>query len=125
VSSASEIVARLEALRAEIRRHDYLYYVADSPEITDEAYDRLYRQLQDLETAYPEFITTDSPTQRVSGEPLATFGQVRHLEPMLSLANARNEEELEAWWGRTLRFLQQAGAETTGWRSHCATRTAC
>ena len=113
MSSASEIVARLEALRAEIRRHDYLYYVADSPEITDEAYDRLYRQLQDLETAYPEFITTDSPTQRVSGEPLATFGQVRHLEPMLSLANARNEEELEAWWGRTLRFLQQAGAETT------------
>ncbi|NLE74696.1 MAG: NAD-dependent DNA ligase LigA [Actinobacteria bacterium] len=112
MSSASEIAARLQALRAEIRRHDYLYYAIDSPEISDEAYDRLYRELQDLEAVHPELITSDSPTQRVSGEPLAAFGQVTHLEPMQSLANARNEGELAVWHGRTLRLLQQAGADT-------------
>ncbi len=109
MSSGSEPVSRLEWLRAEIRRHDHLYYVLDSPEIGDAEYDRLYRELQDLEAAHPALITPDSPTQRVSGAPLTAFGQVTHREAMLSLANARNEEELVAWHARTLRFLQQAG----------------
>ena len=108
--SESDLTTRLEWLRAEIRRHDRLYYVLDNPEITDAEYDRLYRELQDLEAAHPELVTQDSPTQRVSGEPLAAFGQVEHREAMLSLANARNEQELLAWYARTLRLLEQAGA---------------
>jgi len=110
VFSESDLTTRLEWLRAEIRRHDRLYYVLDNPEITDAEYDRLYRELQDLEAAHPELVTQDSPTQRVSGEPLAAFGQVEHREAMLSLANARNEQELLAWYARTLRLLEQAGA---------------
>ena len=109
MSSDSDIRSRLEWLRNEIRRHDYLYYVLDSPEISDEEYDRLYRELQEIEALHPELITPDSPTQRVAGEPLPAFAEVAHLEPMLSLANARSREELAAWYGRTQRFLEQAG----------------
>lgn len=112
MSSESEVKARLEWLRNEIRRHDYLYYVLDSPEISDEEYDRLFRELEELEAQHPELITPDSPTQRVAGEPLPEFGEVTHLEPMLSLSNARNEEELAAWYMRAQRFLEQAGFES-------------
>lgn len=101
---------RIEALRALIRHHDYRYYVLDSPEISDAEYDALFRELQDLEAAHPELITPDSPTQRVGGEPLAAFRQVRHIEPMLSLANAKNEEELRAWYTRVAKLAGEAGA---------------
>lgn len=107
---AEEAARRAEELRALIRHHDYLYYVLDQPEISDAEYDALFRELQELEANFPEIVTPDSPTQRVAGEPLPEFAEVRHLEPMLSLANARNEEELRAWYGRVVRLSEEAGA---------------
>lgn len=97
-------------LRELIRHHEYRYYVLDSPEISDAEYDALYRELRELEAAHPELITADSPTQRVGGEPLAGFVQVRHGEPMLSLANAKNEDELQAWHTRVVKLAADAGA---------------
>jgi DNA ligase (NAD+) len=85
---------QIEALRAEIRHHNQLYYVLDDPQIPDAEYDRLFRDLQALEAANPELITPDSPTQRVGGAALSEFGSVRHELPMLSLANVFSEEEL-------------------------------
>ncbi|MBC7294506.1 MAG: NAD-dependent DNA ligase LigA, partial [Thermoleophilia bacterium] len=108
---ADEAVARrIEELRSLIRHHDYRYYVLDSPEISDAEYDRLFRELEELEAAHPELVTPDSPTQRVGGEPAPFFAQVRHLEPMLSLANAKNEAELRAWHARTVKLAREAGA---------------
>ncbi|TXH69243.1 MAG: NAD-dependent DNA ligase LigA [Thiothrix sp.] len=86
---------QIEALRTQIRHHNHLYYVLDDPQIPDAEYDRLFRELQALEAAHPEFISTDSPTQRVGGEALSEFGSVRHELPMLSLANVFSEEELD------------------------------
>ena len=103
------LTERIEGLRALIRHHEYRYYVLDSPEISDADYDKLFRELQDLEAAHPELITPDSPTQRVGGEPLSAFSQVRHGEPMLSLANAKNEEELRAWHARAVKLSADAG----------------
>jgi DNA ligase (NAD+) len=84
---------RAAALRAEIERHNRLYYVEDTPEITDAEYDRLFRELQDLEAAHPEFVTPDSPTQRVGGAPREELPPVRHEVPMLSI---RTETDTEA-----------------------------
>ena len=106
----ADVERRLAELRGLIRHHEYRYYVLDSPEISDADYDALYRELQQLEAAHPEFTTPDSPTQRVGGEPLAGFVQVRHGEPMLSLANAKNEDELRAWYARVVRLAGEAGA---------------
>jgi DNA ligase (NAD+) len=94
---------RIEELRAEIRRHDRLYYVETQPEIKDEEYDRLYRELVDLEAAHPELVTADSPTQRVGGEASAEFPTVPHRVPMLSLDNTYSEEELREFEGRIVR----------------------
>jgi len=107
--AAPEEAARVEELRRQIRHHDHRYYVLDSPEISDADYDRLFRGLRALEEAYPELVTTDSPTQRVGVEPLAAFGHVEHLEPMLSLANAKDEAELAAWHARVVRLTRDAG----------------
>ncbi|CAN5669727.1 NAD-dependent DNA ligase LigA [soil metagenome] len=96
---------RIESLRAEIRRHNRLYHVEDSPEISDAEYDALYRELEDLENDNPDLLTEDSPTQRVGEEPLEEFEQVRHSIPMLSLANARKVEELREWDARVRRLL--------------------
>jgi DNA ligase (NAD+) len=100
---------RAAELRAEIERHAYLYYVLDQPQISDLDYDRLMQELQALEAEYPELRTPDSPTQRVGGRPLEKFEQWRHLQPMLSLANARNQDELLAWDGRNRRLLEARG----------------
>ncbi|MCL4315687.1 MAG: NAD-dependent DNA ligase LigA [Gammaproteobacteria bacterium] len=89
-----EIIERVKKLRAEIARHNYLYYVLDAPEIPDAEYDRLFRELQELEARYPKLITPDSPTQRVGAAPPKKFGAVRHEVPMLSLANAFAEQEV-------------------------------
>ena len=89
--SALQQIARL---RKEINRHDYLYYVTADPEITDQQYDALMRQLIELEEEFPDLVSPDSPTQRVGGEPLGSFSQVRHATPMLSLANCYNVDEL-------------------------------
>jgi DNA ligase (NAD+) len=102
---------RVEELRTLVRHHDHRYYVLDSPEISDSEYDALYRELKGLETAHPELVTPDSPTQRVGGESLAAFTQVRHGEPMLSLANAKSEEELRAWHARAVKLAVEAGGE--------------
>jgi DNA ligase (NAD+) len=107
----AQAASRAADLRATINRHAYLYYVLDRPEIDDAAYDALYRELQTLEGEYPELRTADSPTQRVGAAPLEGFTQVRHLEPLLSLANARDEEELLAWDQRNRRLLEARGLE--------------
>src|ERR1700758_923012 len=88
---------KIEALREKIRRHEYLYYVLDQPEISDLEFDKLTKQLKDLETEHPELIAPDSPTQRVGGKPREGFVKVRHSTPMLSLDNTYSEEELRAW----------------------------
>ena len=99
---------QIEQLRETLRRHEYLYYVADAPEITDAEYDKLMRELQALELAHPEFVTPDSPSQRVGGAPREGFLKVTHSAPMLSLDNALNEAELRAWDARVREHL---GAE--------------
>jgi DNA ligase (NAD+) len=103
----SETVAnRIEQVRETLRRHEYLYYVADSPEISDAEYDKLMRDLQELERAHPEFATLDSPTQRVGGAPREGFIKVPHSTQMLSLDNALNEAELRAWDARVREHLR-------------------
>ncbi len=94
---------RVAALRNEIRRHDHLYYVEGRAEITDEAYDRLYRELADLESAFPELVTPDSPTQRVGGRPSEEFPTWVHRAPMLSLDNTYSEGELREFEERIFR----------------------
>ncbi len=102
---------RAEALRGQIAHHDQRYYVLDDPEISDTDYDDLLRELRELEEANPELLTPDSPTQRVGGRPLEKFAQVEHVEPMLSLANARDEEELRAWATRVEKRLERLDIE--------------
>jgi DNA ligase (NAD+) len=100
---------RAAELRKLLDYHNHRYYVLDDPEISDPEYDDLLRELQKLEEEQPELRTPDSPTQRVGAQPLEKFGQVRHLQPMLSLANARNEEELLAWEKRVRNLLTRQG----------------
>ena len=85
---------RIAKLRTEIRHHDYLYYVKDSPEVSDEQYDKLYRELVALEEKHPELVTPDSPTQRVAGAPLDSFPTIEHAAPMLSLESDQSEASL-------------------------------
>ncbi|GAA4725650.1 NAD-dependent DNA ligase LigA [Brevibacillus fulvus] len=85
---------RIDELRQQIEKHNRLYYVEDNPQITDQEYDQLMRELQDLENLYPDLVTPDSPTQRVGGQPLPFFEKVEHKTPMLSLGNAFNENDL-------------------------------
>jgi DNA ligase (NAD+) len=88
---------QVRELREEIQRHEHLYYVLDSPEISDAQYDALMNRLKKLEEEHPVLVTPDSPTQRVGGKPREGFAKVAHSRPMLSLDNAYNEEELRAW----------------------------
>ena len=91
------VEAKIEALREELRHHEYLYYVLDAPEWTDAQYDARMNALKALEAEHPELVTADSPTQRVGGKPKEGFAKVMHSRPMLSLDNAYNEGELRAW----------------------------
>ena len=93
---------RVEELRSEINYHDYRYHVLDSPEVSDAEYDQLMRELRALEGHFPELITPDSPTQRVSGQPIEAYGVVEHRQQMLSLANAFDEGEFRAWYRRVV-----------------------
>ncbi len=101
------IKEEVTALRALLREHNYRYYVLDQPEIPDSEYDRIFRRLQTLESQHPELITTDSPTQRVGDKPLSAFSEVVHdpKNPMVSLQNVFNEEELRAFHERVCRGL--------------------
>ncbi|WCJ59003.1 NAD-dependent DNA ligase LigA [Fontisphaera persica] len=92
-------------LCAEIRRHDYLYYVVGRPEISDFEYDRLYRELVELEQQFPALITPDSPTQRVGGQPVDSFPPYRHAAPMLSLDNTYSQGEVREFVQRVQRLL--------------------
>ena len=94
---------RVEELRAEIRYHDHRYHVLQQPEIGDTQYDLMFRELVDLEERFPDLVSPDSPTQRVSGEATVEFTGVQHREPMLSLGNVFNAEELAAWHTRAVR----------------------
>jgi DNA ligase (NAD+) len=100
---AHEASARAQTLREQIEQANYEYHVLDRPSIADRDYDKLYRELVELEQAYPELRTPDSPTQRVGAEPQSALVKHQHLVPMLSLANAFNDEELEAWEERATR----------------------
>ena len=97
---------RAASLVGELNRHNYAYYVLDAPTIPDAEYDRLFRELQELEAEHPELISAESPTQRVGGAPLSQFAQVSHDVPMLSLGNGFDDEEIRAFDQRVRDGLQ-------------------
>ena len=102
----SQAEQRVGELRAEIEQHDYRYYVLDEPSVPDAEYDRLMRELQKLESEFPDLMSPESPTQRVGGEPLEGFTQVSHETPMLSLGNAFTNQEIEQFHERVIRGLE-------------------
>jgi DNA ligase (NAD+) len=102
---------RAAELRRLLEYHGYRYYVLDDPELADDAYDALLDELRALEAEHPELITPDSPTQRIGGEPVSDLTKVAHLQPMLSLANARSEEQLRAWIQRMRNHLAREGID--------------
>jgi len=110
----AELSARADELRRELERASYEYYVLDRPTMPDAKYDRLYRELVELEEAHPTLRTPDSPTQRVGAEPASQLAKHTHLVPMLSLSNAFNDEELAAWEERVVRLVGDS-ARTAGY----------
>lgn len=111
--ASAPVSEQLDWLRQEIRRHDYLYYVKDRPEISDGEYDRLFKDLSDLETAHPDLVTDDSPTQRVGAPPLAELGKVKHERPMLSLDSIVDQADVLAFDQRMKRELESQQIEYT------------
>src|SRR5919205_3050865 len=107
---------RAQELRKQLAHHGHRYYVLDDPEIGDDAYDALLDELRAIEREHPELVTPDSPTQRVGGAPVSNLAKVEHLRPMLSLANARSEEELRAWVARMRSHLAREGIEDPKFR---------
>ncbi len=101
------VEAQIQKLRDEIRLHDYNYYVLDAPKVSDQAYDKLFAELAQLESEYPEFVTPDSPTQRVSGGISSAFEKSPHRTPMLSLSNSYSPEDILAFKDRALKFLDR------------------
>jgi DNA ligase (NAD+) len=116
VSAPADAAARAAELREQVSHHSYRYHVLDDPEVGDDVYDALFNELKALETEYPDLIQPDSPTQRVGEEPVSALQKVRHLAPMLSLANARSEEELRAWVARMRAHLAREGIEDPQFR---------
>ena len=110
MSGVSTLRKRAEELRKEISHHNYRYYALDSPVISDAQYDKLLRELQDIESQYPELSTLDSPTQRVGAKPLSAFGGVHHEIPMTSMDNAFLDEEVSEWDQRVRKGLEVDGA---------------
>src|SRR5262245_60786399 len=106
--SDADVSARLDTLRQELHRHNYLYHVADRPEISDAEYDALYRELQALEQAHPGLITPDSPTQAPGGRRAEAFAPVEHLAAMLSLDNALDNDDVREFEARITRALPSA-----------------
>jgi DNA ligase (NAD+) len=105
MASLAEAKQKAHKLRELINHHNYRYYVLDSPEVSDAEYDQLMRELQGLEEQHPDLVTPDSPTQRVGAAPLEAFGVVEHPHPLLSLANAFDDAELDAWYKRASNLL--------------------
>src|SRR5499433_4467132 len=108
MTKSGDAASRVDELRQEIRRHNYLYHVLDRPEISDAEYDRLYRELVELEQAHPELIAPDSPTQAPGGRRVLAFAPVQHLAAMLSLDNALSAEDLQEFEARITRALPGA-----------------
>ncbi len=108
-ATAGAPAERAAELRRRLEYHGYRYYVLDDPEIGDDQYDALLDDLRALESEHPELVTPDSPTQRVGGEPVSDLVKVSHPQPMLSLGNARSEDELRAWIQRMRNFLSREG----------------
>jgi DNA ligase (NAD+) len=108
---ATDPAKRAEELRKQLDYHNRRYYVLDDPEVSDAEYDELMNELRGIEAEHPDLLTPDSPTQRVGAQPLEKFTEVPHLQPMLSLANARNEDELRAWETRMHNLLKKQGVE--------------
>jgi DNA ligase (NAD+) len=119
VSDTADPAARAAELRTTLAYHAQRYYVDDDPEIGDEEYDALYSELVALESAHPGLVTPDSPTQRVGGAPVSRLEKVAHLQPMLSLANARSQEELRAWVARMRGHLAREGIADPSFRFVC------
>ena len=119
MSGPPDAAERAGALREQLAYHSQRYYVEDDPEIGDEEYDALYRELVELEQAQPELVTPDSPTQRPGGAPVERLEKVVHLQPMLSLANVRSEPELRAWVARMRAHLAREGIEDPRFRFVC------
>jgi DNA ligase (NAD+) len=109
----SAAARRAAELRVELRQHEHLYYVMDTPEISDAEYDALMNELKRIEAAHPELLTPDSPTQRVGGKPAEGFAKVRHSRPMLSLDNAYSAEELADWDRRVRELAGKSPVEYT------------
>src|SRR5438045_7720166 len=110
-SEAEQLAAHVATLRHQIEDANYHYYLQDNPTLTDAEYDQLMLELQRIEQEHPELQTPDSPTQRVGAGPVQEVPQHRHPVPMLSLANARSEEELLAWHRRAQNILPNATFE--------------
>ena len=106
MTASAATLKKVESLRSQIRHHNYRYHVLDEPEVPDAEYDRLVRELQDIEIKHPELVTADSPTQRVGAEPIKAFGTVEHILPMLSLDNAFSEDELNDFHRRVTERLE-------------------
>src|SRR5690554_4972671 len=109
-----QLTEQLADLRKQLNEHSYRYYVLDDPSLPDAEYDRLFRQLQQLEAQYPELITADSPTQRVGSTPLSDFPSITHQVPMLSLGNVFDAEGLQAFVKRVERELADLGRAVIG-----------
>jgi DNA ligase (NAD+) len=105
VAGIVEVKQKINKLRELLNYHNHRYYVLDSPEISDAEYDKLMRELKQLEDEHPELTTPDSPTQRIGAAPVTAFGVVEHPQPLLSLANAFSDEELDAWYRRASNLL--------------------
>jgi len=105
MANMAEAKQKINKLRELLNYHNHRYYVLDSPEISDAEYDKLMRELKQLEDEHPELITPDSPTQRIGAAPVEAFGVVEHPQPLLSLANAFTDEELDAWYRRASNLL--------------------
>ena len=137
-SDEKQAAKRAAQLRDEIRKHDRLYYEKSAPIISDREYDRLYKELVDLEAQFPDLVAPDSPTQRVGGKPLKAFAQIEHRVPMLSLDNTYSEDEVARFYARITRLLPDEKIPVViepkvdgvavsllyenGWLRHAATR---
>src|SRR3954453_6921180 len=116
---ATDVQARPAELREQLHHHGYRYYVLDDPEIGDDEYDALLDELRAIEAEHPDLLTPDSPTQRVGGAPVSSLPKVEHEIAMLSLANARSEEELRAWVARMCTHLAREGIEDPEFQYVC------
>jgi DNA ligase (NAD+) len=110
---------RIEELRAVLQKASYAYYVLDAPDLADSVYDQLYRELQDLEAKHPEFVTADSPTQRVGERPAAQFVSVQHHIPLYSLENAFTSADMATWQERCLKVIKEDEAQEVDFACVC------